>query len=485
MYDLFLSYSYNRADGKAVAEIQKILEDSGLKTFFDARSLTPGLPWATALENALGSAKAVAAFIGREIGVWQKREISYALDRQAEEERSQLSFPVIPVLLPDSDPGVVAGFLKLNTWIDLRSGPYSSEQLDGLRQAALGTKTEGAAANRAIISPYRGLREFREQDAYVFKGREKFADRLFKAVDTRPLVALVGNSGSGKSSVAQAGLIPLLRRRRPPNETWDVLVMRPGKTPFYCLAEAVASLLYPGLEKLDLLEKISALEEKLAAGKVPFWAVVKSVLEDSNGTDRLLLIVDQFEELFTLNEADRRSPFIHCVLEALDKTVLRLLLNFRADFYGRAIGESRELSDLIEQGVVNLGPMTSDELKCAIEQPGLLVGLGFESGLVSRIVSDAGDEPGNLPLVEFALTELADSARRQGNLLTHAAYDAIGQIAGRLPGAPMRSSTSCPLSSRPPRRAFLPVWFAWLCQAKGRIRGNWPILRDWPLRLAL
>ena len=298
-------------------------------------------------------------------------------------------------------------------------------------------------------------------------------------------LSLVGNSGSGKSSVAQAGLIPLLRRRRPPNETWDVLVMRPGKTPFYCLAEAVASLLYPGLEKLDLLEKISALEEKLAAGKVPFWAVVKSVLEDSNGTDRLLLIVDQFEELFTLNEADRRSPFIHCVLEALDKTVLRLLLTFRADFYGRAIGESRELSDLIEQGVVNLGPMTSDELKCAIEQPGLLVGLGFESGLVSRIVSDAGDEPGNLPLVEFALTELADSARRQGNLLTHAAYDAIGQIAGRLPGAPMRSSTSCPLSSRPPRRAFLPVWFAWLCQAKGRIRGNWPILRDWPLRLAL
>ena len=155
-------------------------------------------------------------------------------------------------------------------------------------------------------------------------------------------------------------------------------------------------------------------------------------MEKSNGTDRPLLLVDQFEELFTLVPGSVRSSFVKSLLEALEKTELHILMMIRADFYGHVTAESRALSHLVEQDVINLGPLTRDELQRTIEEHARLVGFELEDGLVTRILDDAGEEPGNLPLVEFALVELAKPQRRRGKLLAHAGYSAIEGISGAI-----------------------------------------------------
>jgi WD40 repeat protein len=427
--DLFLSY--HRADRDSVGVIRRLLAARGVSVFLDIENLVAGRPWPVALEEALSSARGVAVCLGREIGGWQKREIGFALDRQVHEEQAGREFPVIPLLLPEAD--LSPSFLFLNTWIDLRTDPASPEGIDAIERALTTARPETAHLAADSVCPYRGLRPFREEDAAFFVGREAFVGRLQESVLSRNLVALIGSSGSGKSSVAQAGLVPLLRRQRPPARTWDCAVLTPGKQPFHNLGSALLPMIEPGLEdKIAWLEKSQALGTKLAEGKIRLSSAVKLAIEESKGTDRLLLIVDQFEELFTLAAEEQRAPFIKELLAAADDSPVTLLLTLRADFYGHVIAASRELSDLLERSVINLGPMRRDELERAIVRPARLVGLDFEQGLTRSLLDDAGDEPGNLPLLEFALTELWQSSRRKGNLLTHQGYEEIGQLTGAI-----------------------------------------------------
>jgi KaiC/GvpD/RAD55 family RecA-like ATPase len=425
-YQLYLSY--HSPDREAVQMVQRLLEARGITTFMDRKDLTPGLPWPQALEDALRSVNAVAVFLGPHgLGGWQKREMWFALDRQVQEEKAGRAFPVIPVLLPGADP--TPGFLFLNTWVDLRDDLTDPEGLDALARAAGGEAEKRPEEIPVALCPYRGLRAFREEDAGFFFGREAFAERLAEAVRKQALVALVGPSGSGKSSVVQAGLLPLLRRQRPPKATWDAVIFTPGDRPFHRLAAALIHFLEPALSETDRLTEAQKLGNRLAAGEVLLEDVVKRVLEKSNGTDRLLLVADQFEELFTLTSETDRRPLVEALLQALKRAPLTLVLTLRADFYGHAIALSRDLSDRMDE-VVNLGPMTRQELEKVIVEPARRVGLKFEPGLVERILDDVGEEPGNLPLLEFALTELW--ARRQAGRLTHAAYKEIGGIAGAI-----------------------------------------------------
>ncbi len=213
-------FSYNTEDRDAVGEVARACRDRGLKVFLDQWYLTPGQNWQAALASTLRHCRAVAIFLGpRGMGRWQQREEGLALDRQAAEP----AFPVIPVLLPDADH--VRGFLSLNTWVDLRSGIGDAQQLDVLVKAirseppgpdvALEVQEQIRQEIQAVlatVNPYRSLRYFREEDAPFFFGRDTFIERLAEAVNKHPLVAVVGASGSGKSSLVRAGLLPCLRQ---------------------------------------------------------------------------------------------------------------------------------------------------------------------------------------------------------------------------------------------------------------------------------
>jgi WD40 repeat protein/energy-coupling factor transporter ATP-binding protein EcfA2 len=421
--DVFLSY--HRSDRNAVEQVRQFLNARGLSTFIDYRNLAAGLPWPRALEDALRSAKAVAVFVGPELGLWQTREMDFALDRQTEEERAGRNFPVIPVLLPGA--AITSGFLFRNTWVDLREDPASADAINQLVDAIRG-KDAAAAIDALALCPYQGLKAFREEHAAFFFGRDEIAGRLLERVlKETGFVAVMGPSGSGKSSVVLCGLIPLLRRQRPPSKAWDAVVCTPGDRPFHRLAHALIPLLEPEATEVDRLAEAQKLGDRLAAGDVELGSVADVVIEKSNGTDRLLIVIDQFEELFTLApEKDRRS-FANSVIAVSGRTRMEFAVTLRADYCGHLIALSREWSDRLERSTVNVGPMTRTELEQVIVKPAKKVGLDFEAGLADRLLDDVDDEPGNLPLLEFALTELW--AQRQGRLMTHAAYENFGGLA--------------------------------------------------------
>ncbi|HMB02300.1 MAG TPA: TIR domain-containing protein, partial [Isosphaeraceae bacterium] len=432
--DLFLSY--NSRDRAAVQQVRTLLGARGISAFIDCEDLRAGFVWFEPLERVLGRVRGVVVLLGPNgLGHWQRREMALALERQTREA----TFPVIPVLLPASEAGEYSGFLLLNPYADLRGGLEDRDSLTAIVQAVRGSSAAGEPPPdllraTAAICPYRGLNAFREEDAPLFFGRDWLVDGpeqgFLHKVLTCPLVAVVGASGSGKSSVVQAGLLPRLRREPPSRGTWDVVTFRPGKSPFLNLAIALEAARNP--------EASDAARETDAAALVKAWLSGDLPLELSLGrarealrVDRLLVVVDQFEELITLTPKEDRRSFLSRLLAATRAgSGSMVLLTLRADYYGRAIGLDRGLCDGIQRGLINVGAMTPDERRAAIEGPARRVGLEFDSDLVDRLLDDVGDEPGNLPLLEFALTVLWE--RREGRRLINTAYKALGRVAGAI-----------------------------------------------------
>ncbi len=283
--------------------------------------------------------------------------------------------------------------------------------------------------------PYRDLRAFREEDEPLFFGRDACTRELVAAVDRCPLVAVVGASGSGKSSVVQAGLIPLLRRRG----GWAVAIVRPGPEPWRSLAGCLLEQIEgePAADQrvqrqLAIGELAGELARGVAGGaRVGLTHLVDSLLAVHPGSRHLLLLVDQWEELYTYREADAATAaaFADRLIEASERAPLRIVLTLRADFTGRAI-DHRPLRDHLQQATVFLGGMNRDERERAIRGPAETAGLRFEPGLVARLLDEVGDEPGNLPLLEFCLTQL--HARRQDGTLCQAGFEAIGGVRGAI-----------------------------------------------------
>ena len=274
--------------------------------------------------------------------------------------------------------------------------------------------------------PYRGLAAFGEVDASFFFGREAFVDRLEQALaDRSPVAMVIGPSGSGKSSVVFAGLLPRLRGKG----DWLIATLRPGKEPFQALAGALLPHLQPDLDEIDRLVQTRKLAEVLARGDLPLVDALARIRDRRGARGRVLLVLDQFEELFTLC-TDPGAPrrFVDALLEA-GAGPAALLLTLRGDFVGQALAH-RPFADALQTAAQILGPMTREELRAAIERPAEAQGAALEVGLVARLLDDVGEEPGNLPLLEFALTLLWE--RLDFGWMTHAAYEAIGRVEGAL-----------------------------------------------------
>jgi formylglycine-generating enzyme required for sulfatase activity/energy-coupling factor transporter ATP-binding protein EcfA2 len=433
-YDVFLSY--NTRDGNAAERVAHALKDRGLTVFLAHRKLVPGRPWPDALEEHLGRCRSVAVVLGPSgMGQWQQREQQLALDRQTRDP----GFRVIPVILPDAEPPL--GFLSLNTWVDLRGEGDDRDSMDLLAAAVRGQspdevskRTREAAAR---ICPYRGLEVFREEDAPFFFGREAFTRDLRVAVAEQPFVAVVGPSGSGKSSVVRAGLIPDLRRGVE-DGAWEIVTLVPGRQPLHALSGALLPLLEPKGDEVERLVRLNELAGHLADGKVQLHQVIERALMKQPGTDRLLLLVDQWEELYThkthgdqseLEHKHHLNRFIEELLTAVHTAPVTVILTLRADFYGDAL-RHRALADALPKAQVNLGPMTREELERAVTKPAERTGLSFDTGLAERLLDDVGDEPGNLPLLEFALKALWKG--RRGDRLLYEVYSKMGGVKGAI-----------------------------------------------------
>ena len=287
--------------------------------------------------------------------------------------------------------------------------------------AVVGHTGQVAETYTPAENPYKGLRAFDETDAADFYGRAALVDELVHAVGDRRLVAVVGPSGIGKSSVVKAGLVPALRGGALPGAApWLVTDMFPGAYPY---EELAAALLRVAVERPD------DLVEELARDELGIRRVVKRILPPGS---ELLLVVDQFEELFTLtaDEETRRRFLAGLTALAGDAhSPARVLVTLRADFLDHPLRDP-EFGKLLRAGMVAVAAPSEDELAEAIERPARRVGVRFEPGLVSQIVADVRDQPGALPLLQYALTELF--ANRTGDVLTLEGYLATGGVVGAL-----------------------------------------------------
>jgi WD40 repeat protein/DNA-binding SARP family transcriptional activator len=286
--------------------------------------------------------------------------------------------------------------------------------------AAVGGAAPAAETYTPVENPYKGLRAFGEGDAADYYGRDALVGELVRALVDRRLVAVVGPSGIGKSSVVKAGLVPSLRGGAlPGSEEWLVTDMFPGSYPYEQLA---AALLRVAVDRPD------ELLEELAQDELGIRRVVKRIMPAGS---ELLLVVDQFEELFTLTPEETRRRFLAGLTALADdpQSPVRVLVTLRADFLDHPLREP-EFGELLRAGMVAVATPSEDELAEAIERPAQRVGVRYESGLASQILADVRDQPGALPLLQYALTELF--AARASDTLTLEGYVATGGIVGAL-----------------------------------------------------
>ncbi|MCP3998766.1 MAG: hypothetical protein GY722_27395 [bacterium] len=318
--------------------------------------------------------------------------------------------------------------------LDIEPEAESTRLLESIKAGELDSAPEPVPVKGPIGEcPYRGLAAFREADATFFCGRDGFVDQMFAAVNRQPVVAvIVGSSGSGKSSAVFAGLIPRLRE----DGEWLVATLRPGSSPFTALASALIEVLEPNIDETERLVQSQKLAKALELSDLPVADAALRALEKDPSRTHLLLVVDQSEELYTLcpdPEVQRR--FIDALLKTVSPFAVGanrsivLLVTLRADFMGHALAY-RPFADTLQDASLLMGPMTRDELRATIEEPAELQGATFERGLVERLLDDVGQEPGNLPMLEFALTLLWNE--QVDGVLTHAGYERIGRVDGAL-----------------------------------------------------
>lgn len=280
-------------------------------------------------------------------------------------------------------------------------------------------------------SPFPGLRAFTPDDAPIFFGRGQETDGLIdKLTDSKTrFLVVVGASGSGKSSLVAAGLIPRLKAGAiPGSRDWVCVRFSPGEVgdnPFLALAQPFKDALQKRRQQprelADKLETDSAATlielRNLALAGQPDWA-------------ELLLFVDQFEELFTLVAPGHVDAFVEWLCRAAQTERFRVVATLRADFYHRCV-ERAPLAALLRDGSYPLAAPGVGALREMIVRPAERAGLVFEAKLDEQILSDTGTEPGRLALLAFALAELY-AMRTGAGCLTWAAYEGFGRVAGAI-----------------------------------------------------
>lgn len=291
--------------------------------------------------------------------------------------------------------------------------PFGSvaELVASIEAAAAGRSGAATPALPTIEgpNPFRGLYAFAESDAEVFFGREHLVEDLVSDLAAHPFLAVVGPSGSGKSSVVRAGLLPRLRASGA-----LVATMVPGEHPIAELEIALSRV---------ASAPVPDLEGALAGDPAGLADVLASILPDADR--QLVLLIDQFEEVFTLSDGDERDVLMTAITETLDDPSgrLRVVVTARADFLGPIL-DHPTVGAAVRDHSRLVTPLEPEELHVAIVGPAETAGVAVESALATTLVSDAAASPGSLPLLQYSLTELYE--HRVDGTMTIDSYHRLG-----------------------------------------------------------
>jgi len=369
-YDIFVSYA--KSDEAWVhGYLLDALQTSGIKHLTE-EDFRPGVPKLSEYERAITQSRYTLLIL---TPAYTTDAFGEFVDFLANYHgRQQGNWPVLPLLLKATDlPLRLAHLVPVNA-IDPTYWQVALDRIAGLLETAISPSGDTPQC------PYPGMVPFTEKQADVFFGRDKEIADGVERLRQYPFLTVIGPSGSGKSSLVYAGVIPALRKsKRFGAGEWDVRILRPGTKPLTALADA-----------------LSATPEQLASATF---------------NQRTLLFIDQFEELFTLAEAAQAQGFLDALNVLIGKQNLYILLTVRADFYPDLMACS--LWQPIRANRLELTPLGDEELRAAILQPAAQVGVTIDEVLAERLVGDAAGESGSLPLVQETLVLLWEKVERR------------------------------------------------------------------------
>jgi hypothetical protein len=367
------------------------------------------------LADAVARADAVLFLAGRQIGPWQQLEYYEALRLSREKAgRPRL----IPVVTADQAPGLPF-FAQLHQIFAV--DPAARETLDAIERALDDTLPPDASPAWQRFQPYKGLPALDEADAAFFFGRDEETAAILDLTARRPdrIIALIGQSGVGKSSLARAGVLARLKSQLWPLETGEwpgglrdsrtllPLVIRPGEQPLKELALAFAQLYCTHSFELD--EEAEGWARRFADGAQlrDMLRATRDKLAEALGTQppkRFIVYLDQGEELYTRAGPDEARRFSALIAEAAGHEAFSVLLSLRSDYYA-AYQTDRDIFDASEH--VDVLPLTREVLGEIVRKPALSLGARFESADMTERVADATErEPGALPLLSDLLHEM-------------------------------------------------------------------------------
>lgn len=419
MKRVFISYS--RRNKTFAERFARDLDDAGLEVWIDFRQISGGELWQNEIYRGIERSEFVIFCISPDSveSVWCNKEVTAA------REQDKLIIPIMVVEAYDDLQKSESLNWILNvhfiSFVDRYEQAYPEllEALPGARPVGVYDVFDP----ENVQNPFKGLEAFQQTDSHFFFGREQMIERGLKRMQETRFLAFVGASGSGKSSLVRAGLLPALRNGKiPHSETWRTAILMPGSKPL----ESLVTRIMPYLEEDDT----RTIERVIKNVQDPdiTQQYTNNILHDAPKESRLLIVIDQFEEVFTRAGDTEAEAFINVLVNAANyaNSRLQIIVTMRSDFFG-SLGRYPALAQLFEQeNMIIVTDMTVANIRRAIEGPVQAVGLKYEGDLVDRILDDVRSQPGSLPLLQYALRQLFD--KRDGQLLTQAAYDEIGGV---------------------------------------------------------
>ncbi|KOU64069.1 hypothetical protein ADK57_20185 [Streptomyces sp. MMG1533] len=385
--------SYRHTDRETADEIRELLTGRGNLLVAEALSESPPE------EARRAKVSLVLVSPPGDLSMYQRYELAALAARE--------DASLLPVLLPgvSSPPEELRGY----AFLDFSMGVDAERLLETVQAGLRPPVSSRPGSGRTERSPYLGLMPFSEADADVFFGRDELVSRVLMSLDQDRMCTIIGGPGSGKTSLVQAGVLPALRRGALPGSHLWPIVEVPFQGDGQGLLEALRALAEPREDGTELSPE--ALNEVLGAR-----------------VGRVVVVLDEFEQLLTTTPADGRAPVIALLqrmMDARDPAILPLAV-LRTDF----LVQANEHAPFLTRRTVFVPPMSTDEVRQAVLLPARATGLQLEPGLVERLLQDMGDEPRALALMQSTLLDMW--RRREDGYLTHRSYEMAGGVQGGL-----------------------------------------------------
>jgi len=445
MDSLVVFLSHSGADSEAALSLAERLEavpelrERGWRVWIDRRDLVPGRDWQLQIEQAIRGSAAFLVYIGsRGTMNWVDREVRLGLNRAATAADGSYAFiPVVSRECASVDGAHLPDFAS--TYQGLRDVEHDGAAFARLVQALCNGGDRQPP--RLVVQPFIGLRSFDLAHRHLYFGREVEAQELLEDLREQPLLMLVGDSGSGKSSLIRAGVLPLYlggalevpSRQAPDPRAWHALETRPAfpsNNPFENLAQAIYECaLSAGASMMDA----GYLRDQARTGDG--GRILDALRDAPRGPAMVVLAIDQFEELFTSCSAEARSAFVDMLVsfsQRRDAVTVRVVMSMRWDYYNLCSAYPAFFA-CIEPGRRRIAPMERRQmLRCVIE-PLKLGGVDGDraAAFAETVLHDASSEPGDLAILQMALYQTWRRLKSpQGDL--QAAYAAAGRVSGAL-----------------------------------------------------